>query len=241
MNKVKFMQVDVDEKVHMDAHETQTAELVVSSLYQNWIHLTYSWGFPPETEREDWESFESATTKYHALKAKVFAYIQSSNCVYSGSFTQKNWYASTPQGKKVYYYSGRYMTCFQNPEWIDYLKERVSDAIERGADGIFFDNMWYGLQPNSLYGTWLGGAGCFCDVCKERYQSEKGHPIPVFTDLKKPDVMDYIQWRADRMTDVIQELSNYARSIKSEVMISANDYDPVMRPVKIIFGIDFEK
>lgn len=241
MNKVKFMQVDVDEKVHMDAHETQIADLVVNTLYQNWIHLTYNWGFPPETEQEDWDSFEAATKEYHAQKAKVFAYIQSSNCVFSGSFAQKNWYALTSQGKKVYYYSGRYMTCFQNQDWINYLKERIADAINRGADGIFFDNLWYGLQPNSLFRTWLSGAGCYCDTCKERYFSEKGRPIPVFTDLKKKEVVDYFEWRADRMTEVIQELSSYARLIKPDVMISANDYDPVMRPVKLIFGIDFPK
>ncbi len=117
----------------------------------------------------------------------------------------------------------------------------MSDAIERGTDGIFFDNMWYGLQPNSLYGTWLGGAGCYCDTCKQRYLSEKGRPIPIITDLKKTEVVEYIDWRADRMTDVIQELADYTRSIKPDVVISANDYDPVMRPVKLIFGIDFAK
>jgi hypothetical protein len=42
------------------------------------------------------------------------------------------------------------------------------------------------------------------------------------------------------MTLVIQQLSDFARSLKSDVIISANDYDPVMRPVKLIFGIDFQ-
>lgn len=240
MNKVKFMQVDVDEKVHMEAHEGEVANLVVNTMYQNWIHLTYSWGFPPEIEQEDWQSFESATQEYHKLSAKVFAYIQSSNCVFLGSFTNKNWYAITPQGKKVFYYSGRYMTCFQNQDWINYLKERIADAINRGADGIFFDNMWYGLQPNSLFNTWLGGAGCYCSACKQKYASEEGRLIPTFTDLKNQEVLDYIDWRAEKMTEVIQKLSTYARSLKSDVVISANDYDPVMRPTKLIFGIDFQ-
>ena len=239
MNKVKFMQVAVDEKVHIDAHKPESAELVVNKLYQNWIHLTYSWGFPPEIEIEDWNSFEAATREYHKLGAKVFAYIQSSNCVYSGSFMQKDWYALTPQGKKIYYYSDRYMTCFQHQEWLDYLRERVADAINRGADGIFFDNMWYGLQPNSLYKTWLGGAGCYCPTCQAKYSDEMGKSIPVFTDLKRKEVLEYIDWRASKMTEVINQLTMYARSIKPDVVISANDYDPIMRPAKLIFGIDF--
>ncbi len=239
MNKLKFMQVDVDENVHHEAHQFKGADIVINGLYQNWIHLTYSWGFPPEVEQEDWQSFEAATNEYHRLGAKVFAYIQSSNCVYAGSFTENNWYAITPKGKKVYYYTGRYMTCFQNKEWINYLKARISDAIHRGADGIFFDNLWYGLQPNTLFNTWLGGAGCYCITCQQTYLNETGLMIPTFTDLQKIDVLNYIEWRALKMTQVIQQLSSFARSLKPDVIISANDYDPVMRPVKLIFGIDF--
>ncbi len=240
MNRLKFMQVDVDEKVHFDAHQSSGAELVVKQLYQNWIHLTYSWGFPPEVEQEDRKSFETAAHAYHQQAAKVFAYIQSSNCVYAGSFIKKDWYARTPKGKKVYYYSGRYMTCFQNNDWINYLKDRISDAINRGTDGIFFDNLWYGLQPNSLFDTWLGGAGCYCKICQQTYLNEIGSPLPTFIDLQKKEVRDYIEWRAKKMTSVFRQLSSFARSLKPDVVIGANDYDPVMRPVKLIFGIDFE-
>lgn len=239
MNKLKFMQVDVDEEVHQIAHQTLGARNVVHEMFQNWIHLTYSWGFPPEIEKEDWDSFEQASIEYHNLDSKVFAYIQTSNCVFDGSFTQKEWYALTPQRKKVYYYSGRYMTCFQNDDWLKYLQTRIEDAIHRGADGIFFDNLWYGLQPNSLFNTWLGGAGCYCDSCQKIHFSETGHRIPPLTDLKNVQVKDYILWRAEKMTLVIKKLSDFARSIKPDVVISANDYDPVMRPVKLIFGIDF--
>lgn len=240
MNKLKFMQVDVDENVHLEAHQLTGADLVVNGLFQNWIHLTFSWGFPPEIEQEDWQSFEDATNEYHKQGAKVFAYIQSSNCVYSGSFKDKDWYAITPKGKKVYYYTGRYMTCFQNNEWINYLKERIQDAIKRGADGIFFDNLWYGLQPNALFNTWLGAAGCYCTVCQEKYHQKSGKRMPTLIDLQKKEVLDYIEWRSQSMTRVIQQLSDFARSLKSDVIISANDYDPVMRPVKLIFGIDFQ-
>ncbi len=131
------------------------------------------------------------------------------------------------------------MTCFQNNDWINYLKERIEDAIKRGADGIFFDNLWYGLQPNALFNTWLGAAGCYCTVCQEKYHQETGKRLPTQMDFQKKEVVDYIEWRSQSMTLVIQQLSDFARSLKSDVIISANDYDPVMRPVKLIFGIDF--
>ena len=240
MNKLKFMQVDVDEAVHLTAHNQEGADLVVNELYQNWIHLTYSWGFPPEIEEEDWVSFEQAVKEYHQQGGKVFAYIQSSNCVFSGSFQKKNWYAITPKGKKIYYYSGRFMTCFQNKEWISYLAERITDAINRGADGIFFDNLWYGQQPNPLFKTWLGAPGCHCETCKQLYKLESGKTIPSDTDLSKQVVKDYISWRAQKTTSVVHYLALHARSLKPDVIISANDYDPVMRPTKLIFGIDFQ-
>lgn len=241
MNQLKFMGVNVDVPVHMSAHQGEGVNRVVNNFYQNWIHLTYNWGFPPEIEKEDWDSFEIATQEYHRRNAKVFAYIQTSNCVYDGSFKDKNWYALDPNGEKIYYYSGRYLTCFQNPEWTAYLHERISDAINRQSDGIFFDNLWYGLQPNSLFNTWLGGAGCYCPTCQEIYHREVGLTIPRMIDLKHPDVINYLQWRSQKMTDVFQELSSFARNLKPGIFISANDYDPVMRPVKLIFGIDFSK
>jgi len=240
MNQLKFMGVNVNENVHLNAHKRPGAEIVVHDMYQNWIHLTYSWGFPPEIELEDWNSFEVATREYHRLNAQVFAYIQTSNCVYSDSFTKKNWYANTPDGEKIYYYSGRFMTCLQNHDWLDYLKERIKDAIDRGADGIFFDNLWNGLQPNSLFNTWLGGAGCYCETCQQTYLQETGFQAPTFIDLKSKKSIRYIEWRADKTTQVVKTLSDYARTLKSAVVISANDYDPIMRPVKLIFGIDFE-
>ncbi len=240
MNQLKFMQVPVDISVHLQAHQKIGASLIINKMKQNWIHLTYSWGFPPEIEIEDWNSFKEAANNYHRSGEKVFAYIQTSNCVFEGTFTQKNWYARDPSGKKFHYYTNRYMTCFQHNEWINYLKERISDAILKGADGIFFDNMWYGCQPSSLFNTWLGNAGCYCPVCREIYKSDTGLSIPLDINTADPEVQKYITWRANQMTSVMAELITYARSVKSNVVISANDYDCIMRPSYLIYGIDFQ-
>jgi hypothetical protein len=239
MNRLKFMQVLVDEFIHHSAHSEAGADVIVNRMHQNWIHLTYSWGFPPEVEQEDWDSFETGAKTYHQHGKNVFAYIQSSNCVYDGSFREKDWYVRDPQGRKHYYYSGRYMTCFQNRDWINYLKERIADAIIRGADGIFFDNLWYGCQPSSLYGAWLGKAGCFCTTCRDRYILEEGKEIPRYVDLHNNEVITYLHWRAAQLTEVVADLARYAREMKADIQISANDYDLVMRPSYLIYGIDF--
>jgi len=93
MNKVKFMDYPVDEAAHLEVHEENVAELVVDKIHSNWVHLMYDWGFPPEIEDEDWEDFKKGAEAYHKAGSPVFAYIQTSNCVYQGSFKKKNWYA----------------------------------------------------------------------------------------------------------------------------------------------------
>jgi hypothetical protein len=238
MNRLKFMDQPVDTAVHTDAHTERGARLVVNELYCNWVHLTYNWGFPPEVEEEDWQSFQQAAQAFHQAGSPVFAYIQTSNCVYAGSFRNKGWYVKDAFGKKVHYYTGRYMTCFQNMEWRDHLEKMITGAIERGADGIFFDNLWYGEQPLSLFGAWLGGAGCYCAACRNIYKNDTGHEIPTHIQPGKPESDQYIHWRTHQLSRTVTGLAAYARQIKPGVIISANDYDPVPRPSYLVFGID---
>jgi hypothetical protein len=160
--------------------------------------------------------------------------------VYSGSFVEKDWYALSSKGKKIYYYSGRYMTDWTHPEWIQHLKDLARGALERGADGIFFDNMWYGEEPNGLMGAWLGGAGCYCERCRSLYREETGREIPekIFPD--REEVADYLRWRANRVTAVMQELADFIHTLDPNVPISANDYDVTMRNSYLTYGIDVE-
>ncbi len=238
MNRLKFMDYPVDEAVHRDAHTLPIAKRVVDEIYANWVHLTYDWGFPPEVEVEDWEDFRKAAKAYHAAGTPVFAYIQVSNCVFDGSFTEKDWYARNAKGNKIYYYSGRYMVDWTHPEWIQHLKERIKGALERGADGIFFDNLWYGEQPYQLMGAWLGGAGCYCERCQKLYQTETGRRIPEKILPDRDEVADYLRWRAGRVTATLRELADTVHTLKPDAPISANDYDVTMRNSYLIYGLD---
>ena len=240
MNKIKFMDFPVDEIVHREAHFLSGAKGVVEGLFTNWVHLTYNWGFPPEIEIEDWEDFRRAADNYHQVGSPVFAYIQSSNCVFEGSFKSKDWYVRDPKGRKVHYYSGRYMVDWTHPEWIQHLKGLIAGAIERGADGIFFDNLWYGQQPSALMGAWVGGAGCYCERCQALYRAETGESIPRKILPERDEVADYIRWRAKRVTATLQTLADEVHRLKPDALISANDYDVTMRNSYLVYGLDVE-
>lgn len=236
MNRLKFMDQPVDEAVHMEAHELVGAKRVVEEMECNWIHLMYDWGFPPEVEEQDWDDFEKGANHYHALGAKVFAYIQTSNCAYQGSFKERDWYALNVKGKKIYYYSGRYMTNMLSDEWRGHIRSLIKDALERGADGIFYDNLWHGAMPTGLNGVWLGSIGYFNADIRERYKKETGKEIPTQFLPENEDVNQYLAWRAGTITEFVREMSDYARSLKSDVVISANDFDIVMRNAYMVYG-----
>lgn len=239
MNRLKFMDAPVDEWVHKEAHEATGALRIAQEAACNWAYLMYDWGFPPEIEQADWEDFKRAVQVYHDEGIKVFGYVQSSNCVYSGSFTKMDWYALDPQGKPFHYYTGRFMTCWSHPAWLMHLREIVQGIVQAGADGVFFDNPWYGTDPMHFLGAWMGSAGCYCDQCRIVYKEFSGTEIP---NRIAPGIDEssrrYIRWRADQVTQTLTELFSYARSLNPNIVISVNDYDPVMRPSYLVYGID---
>jgi hypothetical protein len=239
MNRLKFMGAPVDERAHLEAYAEEGAYRVASELGCNWAYLTYNWGFPPEIEKEDWIVFQQASQIYHQHGIRVFAYIQTSNAVFEGSYRARDWYAWDPTGRPIYYYTGRYMTCWLHPEWQAHLRERIRDAIRSGADGIFFDNPWHGAQPLYIGGRWLGPAGCYCPRCRATFRQAWGLEIPRRMDPQRDEGSRlYLRWRAQTVSRVLAALAEEARSLKPDIVISANDFDAVMRPSFLIYGID---
>jgi len=242
MNRLKFMNVTVDQVAHHEVHSPAAADRVLNQMRCNWVHLTYDWGFPPEVEQEDWDSFEQGAAAYHQAGSQVFAYIQSANCVYDGSYRQKDWYALDPRGRKITYftYGGRYIACMGNPDWRQHLREMVRGALERGADGIFLDNLFHGSQPYSLWGAWLGAAGCYCARCRDQFREDTGQSMPVGLQPVTRAVAGYLRWRAEQVTSLVAELGAYADQLRPGTPISANDFDPVLRNSYLIYGIDLD-
>ncbi len=239
MNRLKFMNAPVDEAVHHEAHTAIGAARMAQEAGFSWAYLMVDWGFPPEVAREDFADFAEALRHYHAAGIKVFGYVQTSNCVVDGSFADKTWYARDPQGRPIYYYTGRYMTCWRHPEWQAHLREVIAGIVEAGADGVFFDNPWYGAQPLHAGGVWLGGVGCYCERCQTSFWETAQHQIPPVIDPEHDALSrQYVQWRAAQATRILGQFADYARELNPNLVISANDFDAVMRPSYLIYGID---
>jgi hypothetical protein len=239
MNRLKFMDAPVDEAVHAEGHTPLGAQRMAQEAGFSWAYLMYNWGFPPETEQEDWEAFHRAVEVYHAAGMQVFGYVQLSNCVYDGSFRDKDWYALDPRGRPFYYYTGRYMTCWRHPDWLDHLRGIVRGIVEAGSDGVFFDNPWHGIQPLHLGGAWMGPAGCYCSRCRAAFREATGLEMPEQIAPEGDETSRrYLSWRAEQVTETLATLASYARSLNANVVISANDFDTIMRPSHLVYGID---
>ena len=238
MNRLKFMDAPVDEAIHHEAHTATGALRVAQEAQCTWAYLMYDWGFPPEVAQADWADFARAVQVYHVADVRIFGYVQTSNCVFAGSHRDKDWYARDPRGRRIYYYTGRYMTCWQHPAWRERLRKMIRGILQAGADGVFFDNPWYGAQPLHLGGTWIGPAGCYCERCRAAFRSAADAEIP--TEIRPDDPLSrrYLRWRAEQVTATLRKLAAYARDLQPDAAISANDFDAVMRPSKLIYGID---
>lgn len=243
MNGLKFPGYLINDDAHLQAHNPDGVNTITKDMLCNWVHLMFDWGFPPEIESADWEEFAEATQHYHQAGAKVYAYIQTSNYVDLGSFHHQNWYAVNKSGRKINYFTfkGRLMACLNHPAWVEHLKELIEKALSLGADGIFFDNLFDGEQPLSMLGTWLGEIGCYCERCKHKYQADTGNTIPGNLYQVDEQVINYLDWRASKVTSLLETLSNYARKIKTDVVIAANDFDPILRNSYLVYGIDLAK
>ena len=241
MNQLKFMGAPNDIPVHVEAHTSIGAKRMAQEAGFNWAYLMYDWGFPPEIEAEDWEDFREAVPVYQSHGFKVFGYIQASNCVHAGSYMDKKWYAQTPKASRIHYYTGRFMTCWLHPEWQVHLREMISGVVKAGAEGVFFDNPWMGIQPLHIGGAWFGPAGCYCPQCRLTYRQTTGQNIPIsINPLRNPSTQIYIDWRAGIVTQTMAELAGFARSLNPEILISANNYDAIMQPSYTSFGIDLQ-
>jgi hypothetical protein len=240
MARLKFLGQSIDEKSYQLVHSAEGAERVANMGF-NWVLLAFNWGFPPEIEERDWEDFRSAQQHYHRVGIKVLGYIQSSNCVYEGSYVDKDWYALDPDGWKIHYYRGRYFTSLVHPEWRAEVQGRVERLLDYGADGIYFDNVWGGGVGIDLADMPLGIIGSYDEYSQQAYaEAYPGAEIPLVLDLKDAETQQYLKWRTQVVVTAVREWAQVAREVKADVVITANAYDAVMRNSFAALGIDLE-
>jgi hypothetical protein len=74
-----------------------------------------------------------------------------------------------------------------------------------------------------------------------KYHQETGKNIPLSVAEDTPDVREYLNWRIHKVTSVVGSFADYARKLKPDVVIGANDFDMVMRNSPVVYGLNLEQ
>jgi hypothetical protein len=236
LQEVKFPDIPVDVAEHRRAHTT-AASRQLAQAGCNLVFLSMNWGFPPEEEQPFWGQFRDAARVYHEQGFRVIGYVQASNCVARGSFAARDWYAVTPQGRKIPYYQNRLMTCWNHRDWTAQVTSRAEHVIEAGGDGVFFDNVWMGATPWLLAGRPGGFAGCACARCAEDFARSSGHAL-VTTLREDAASRAWLDWRAGIVRARLTEWAAAVRALRTDAWVLANNSDIMLRDTASMFGLD---
>ena len=134
------------------------------------------------------------------------------------------WLQQDRDGKPLpSWYGGNYLpACKNNPDWRTYEKFMVKLQLESGSDGIFFDNPT--VHPQ----------GCYCEPCMKKFAGFLGKEGTKI-ELPATDQMaflrqlavsrsnDFLRFRATTARDFLAEMRTYARTIKSDALMTCNN------------------
>ena len=190
-----FPQLKIDYKMLDLAYSIEGAEQVAAMGF-NWVILAFSWAFPPEIENGDYELFRSAVRFYHQHDIRVFGMLQVSNCVYQGSYQQKDWYALDPDANRILHSIGRYYTSIHHPEWQAEVRTRIRELVDTGVDGIYFDSPSMGGVGYEWGGMPFGAIGSYDEYTRVAYERAFKIPeLPQVVNPKNSITKQYLQWR----------------------------------------------
>ena len=207
----------------------------------NWIWVTWSVGFSHETEAVQRRLLTPFIAKCHAAGIRITAYVSLTNMFIDDMLQHepraKNWMQveadGTPRPYSAAKYDGkptRIIACVNNPEWLEYSKQRIASAVAADVDAIQYDNS---IQ------------GCKCQICREKFteftRSVYGQPFAV-PGASTHDTSHFTQGRESVATaetpglvtkawaafcvksgaDALAQHRAYADSLKPGILVSAN-------------------
>ena len=123
--------------------------------------VSYSWGFSEQTEQDDYQFLRDRLANFQRLGIKTHAYVQGTNLVWA-EHQDADYYCRDYRGRLIPYHRGRKLTCPNNPAFRDYIHHKVALALCEDVDGVFVDNMHFGLFPLRIGKGRFTFFGCQC-------------------------------------------------------------------------------
>ncbi|MEP7103985.1 MAG: putative glycoside hydrolase [Candidatus Dojkabacteria bacterium] len=236
MTNLKFFNPKIDIGSLMKSYDYEYLAKVKEIFNITDFWASYSWGFSEKSEQEQYDFLLSKLDNFKKLGIKLHAYIQGTNLVYE-DYKDKDWFCKDEKGRLVSYYRGRKVVCLNNPEFKNYLIQKIQKTYNLGFDGIFIDNIQMGQIPIPSYSSnqLFTFAGCKCSVCINKFYNDYSKEIPdVIEDL---NTSEYLKFRVKSTNQFISEISEIVHKGKME--FGTNSFDPKFNS-KEMFGTDIK-
>ncbi|HEY2467522.1 MAG TPA: hypothetical protein VGI45_06745 [Terracidiphilus sp.] len=233
--------------------EYQQSEEVIRQLHDQGVEVFHTHlykGFGMATEKSEMEDTVRTAQIVHRLGMKIDTYIQWSSMMYETFFAEEprasGWVQRDASGQPImlwyaYQQSFRYIPCFSNQEYLDYLKKVVQFAVEEvKTDFIHFDNFGQDAEPYS----------CHCDNCRNgfraylrtRYSPEQRkdrfgfenvdyvnpplwntqNPPDQLDIIEDPGIQEWIDFRCQTLANALNQMVDLIRASRRDVVVEVN-------------------
>ncbi len=236
MIRLKYPQHKIDRASLWQSYDVDQLRQAKEKLGTTDAWVSYSWGFAEQTEQEDYAFLRQRLENFHRLGIKTHAYVQGTNLVFE-EHQDKDYFCRDHRGRLIPYHRGRKLTCPNNPAFKAYIHQKVALALKEEVDGVFVDNIHFGLFPLMLGKSRSTFFGCHCPYCQKRFKREVELAIPALFQLHSEVFQSYIDFRVRSLMELVRELATQVHAAGKE--FGTNSFDPRLNP-RLFYGTDIE-
>lgn len=197
----------------------------LADLGVNLVILPFSLGGDARAEKTERDDFERTTGFLHKHGIVSLPYLQYQN-ILQEAFTFDNaiWKISLDGTRKQYCYWRR-TPCQASPQFLEYFNGLTSDALARGADGLWIDNTH--CVP------------CRCDLCIEKFKqwlASNRHELldelyfdnfdriemPPLAGGIDPITQALLDFNCQLNLDVLEQVKSHMTAMKPDALFSSN-------------------
>lgn len=193
----------------------------------NLVILPFSIGGDGRAEAEERDDFQRTTEYLHKYGIVSLPYLQYQNILQEAFEMKGAEWAVNIDGTRRQFSHWRRTVCQSSRPFIDYFKGLVTDAVERGADGIWIDNTY--LAP------------CRCPLCEAEfriYLSENRKdlldflyiddfdkveiPFGLPDKIQDPVSQAYVEFNCQRNTNILNEIKQKLEEVLPSGLFASN-------------------
>lgn len=229
-------QIDTDsyEKIYTEEYIKKAKEEF--GLTHMWV--TYSWGFVSEKKQDHYSYIRNKLPIFKKNGIKTIGYIQGLNVV-TEDFSDQDIFCRGPKGQLLPYSRNRHLICPNNPNAQAVVEKRARSAASEGFDGIYMDNILFGISPIFVTNKMIPAFGCYCKYCKEKFLKDYGCPMPKNDFTRKQDITNILDFRTRSTNAFVKKISEIAHNANKS--FGVNMFDPFHHNAEIFFGFDHDE